>query len=180
LDVFAESGFANASLDQVAAAAGLTKGAIYSNFESKDDLFFAMMTDQVLNRVETIRTALAANAADTQGQQTLHDVGRLLTEAITEQRKWQLVFLDFWRRAVGDESVRLQFVVHRRALRDAIADRVSQILQGAPPPDELTVDDVVTVVLALSNGLAIEQYTDPTTVSDDLFGRVLARLSLQS
>jgi hypothetical protein len=32
-------------------------------------------------------------------------------------------------------------------------------------------------VLALSNGLAIEQYADPGLVSDDLFGRVLAQLS---
>ena len=36
---------------------------------------------------------------------------------------------------------------------------------------------VVTVVLALSNGLAIEQYVDPDLVSDDLFGRVLAMLA---
>ena len=43
LQVFAEQGFASASLDQVAEAAGLTKGAIYSNFAGKDDLFFAMM-----------------------------------------------------------------------------------------------------------------------------------------
>jgi len=44
--VFAEFGFENASLDQVAATAGLTKGAVYSNFAGKDDLFFAMMNDQ--------------------------------------------------------------------------------------------------------------------------------------
>src|SRR5664280_79057 len=43
LEVFAEHGFDTANLDQVAAAAGLTKGAIYSNFTSKDDLFYAMM-----------------------------------------------------------------------------------------------------------------------------------------
>jgi hypothetical protein len=35
------------------------------------------------------------------------------------------------------------------------------------------------VVLALSNGLAIEQYVDPSTVSTDLFGRVLVQLSSQ-
>jgi hypothetical protein len=109
--------------------------------------------------------------------QTLHDIGRLLTEAFTEQQEWQLVFLDFWRRAVRDDDVRAQFVAHRRALRAAIADPVEQILGQAPALGELTVDDVVTVVLALNNGLAIEQYVDPDLVSDDLFGRVLAQLS---
>ncbi len=58
----------------------------------------------------------------------------------------------------------------------AIAERVEQILGGAPVRGQLTVDDVVTVVLALSNGLAIEQYADPGFVSDGLFGRVLAQL----
>jgi AcrR family transcriptional regulator len=177
LEVFAERGYASANLDEVAAAAGLTKGAIYSNFDSKDDLFFAMMKDQVLGRVEAVRAALEAGAGAPGGQQAVRDIGRLLTEAFIQQREWQLVFLDFWRRAVQDDDVRAQFVAHRRALRAAIADRVEQVLGRAPALGGFTVDDIVTVVLALCNGLAIEQYADPDLVSDDLFGRVLAQLA---
>jgi AcrR family transcriptional regulator len=128
LQVFAEQGFASASLDQVAEAAGLTKGAIYSNFAGKDDLFFAMMKDQVTNRIETVRTALGASSPGADGEQARHDIGRLLTEAFTQQRNWQLVFLDFWQRAVRDDDVRAQFVAHRRALRAAIAESVEQNL----------------------------------------------------
>jgi AcrR family transcriptional regulator len=177
LPVFAEAGFASANLDQVAAAAGLTKGAIYSNFASKDDLFFAMMNDQVHRRIEAVRATLAASAAGTHRKQTLHDIGDLLTAAFTQQREWQLVFLDFWRRAVQDEEVRAQFVAHRRAVRAAIAESVEQVLGQARALDGFTVNDAVTLVLALCNGLAIEQYADPELVSDDLLGRVLARLS---
>jgi AcrR family transcriptional regulator len=179
LEVFAERGFDTANLDQVAAAAGLSKGAIYSNFISKDDLFYAMMTEQVLVRVGSIRTVLAARTADAHKPQDLRDIGDLLTEAFTEQREWRLVFLDFWRRAVRDDDVRARFIAHRRTLRAAIADSVRQILGGGPPAGDFTVDDIVTVVLALSNGLAIEQYVDPSTVNDDLFGRVLVHLSRQ-
>ena len=179
LEVFAEHGFDTANLDQVAAAAGLTKGAIYSNFTGKDDLFFAMMTEQVLARVESIRSVLAAGTADARNPQDLRDIGGLLTEAFTEQREWRLVFLDFWRRAVRDDDVRVRFIAHRRTLRDAIAVSVQQILGGDPPVSDFNVDDVVTVVLALSNGLAIEQYVDPSTLSADLFGRVLVQLSHQ-
>ena len=177
MEVFAEYGFANASLDQVATAAGLTKGAIYSNFASKDELFFAMMTDQILSRVEAVRAILATNPAGTQRRRALQEIGHFLTEALVEQREWQLVFLDFWQRAVRDEEVRAQFLAHRRVLRTAIAERVNQVFGTAPIPGGLSVDDVVTVVLALSNGLAIEMYVDPGLVSDDLLGRVLERLS---
>src|SRR5271166_2938043 len=177
LEVFAEHGFDTANLDQVAAAAGLSKGAIYSNFTGKDDLFYAMMTEQVLLRVASVRSALAAHTVDPYRPHDLRGIGDLLTEAFSEQREWRLVFLDFWRRAVRDEDVRARFIAHRRTLRDAIADSVQQILGGDPPAGEFTVDDAVTVVLALSNGLAIEQYVDSSTVSDDLFGRVLVQLS---
>jgi len=176
LQVFAERGFAGASLDEVAAAAGLTKGAIYSNFESKDDLFFAMMSDQVSTSIEAIRGVLIGTAGDARKEQARYEIGRLLTEAFTQQREWELVLLDFWRRAVADEEVRPQFLAHRRALRAAIADSVEQVLGRSPDIGGLSIDEVVTVVLALFNGLAIEQYVDPDLVSDDLFGRVLAML----
>jgi AcrR family transcriptional regulator len=177
LEVFAERGFDTANLDQVAAAAGLSKGAIYSNFTSKDDLFYAMMSEQVLLRVASVRSAVAARTVDPHRPQDLRDIGDRLTEAFSEQREWRLVFLDFWRRAVRDEDVRARFIAHRRTMRDAMADSVRQVLGGDPPIGDFTVDDAVTVVLALSNGLAIEQYVDPSTVSDDLFGRVLVQLS---
>ena len=41
--VIAEKGFQRASLDEIAARAGMTKGAIYSNFETKEHLFWAVM-----------------------------------------------------------------------------------------------------------------------------------------
>ena len=40
--VFLRRGFHAASLDEIAAEAGFTKGAVYSNFAGKEDLFFAV------------------------------------------------------------------------------------------------------------------------------------------
>lgn len=177
LAVFASRGFDSATLDQVAEAAGLTKGAIYSNFASKDDLFYAMMSEQALRRAEAVRTALATRPEGPDDQHAARDIGRLLTEAFTREREWQLVFLDFWGRAVRDDAIRARFLAHRRTVRQAIAERIEQALGRAPTAGEFTADEIVTVVLALSNGLAIEEYIDPGLVAGDLFGRVLERLS---
>jgi len=46
-EVFTSRGYDGASLDQVAAAAGLTKGAVYSSFSGKDELFFALVADRL-------------------------------------------------------------------------------------------------------------------------------------
>lgn len=131
--------------------------------------------DQILARVNAVHAALAAGPGP-QRPDTLHEIGRRLTSAFVSQREWQLLFLDFWRRAMADDTVRAAFLSHRRALRTAIADAVRSALGPHTRPSGLNVEELVTVVLALSNGLAIEHMIDPEAVGDDLFGRILSAL----
>ncbi len=59
LEVFAERGFAGARLDEIAAKAGISKGALYLYFETKDDIFRAVVREAVapnLDRVEAVLT----------------------------------------------------------------------------------------------------------------------------
>jgi AcrR family transcriptional regulator len=51
--VFAQRGIQSASLDEVAAEAGLTKGAVYSNFASKEDLVLAVMRHRLHQEADT-------------------------------------------------------------------------------------------------------------------------------
>src|SRR4051794_40600447 len=52
--VFAEHGYRAASVDAIASAAGVTKGAVYWNFDSKEDLFFALMEERVDRRAREL------------------------------------------------------------------------------------------------------------------------------
>src|ERR1700679_1871859 len=56
--VFAAEGFAGATIDAIGQAAGFTKGAVYSNFESKDELFLALLDREFEQRGALIATAL--------------------------------------------------------------------------------------------------------------------------
>jgi AcrR family transcriptional regulator len=56
LEVFAERGFASARLDEIAARAGVSKGALYLYFETKEDLFRAVVTDRVAPNIEMVLT----------------------------------------------------------------------------------------------------------------------------
>src|SRR6266536_6336353 len=58
--VFARDGFQGSSLDEIAATAGFTKGAVYSNFKSKDDLFLAVLEQRFERGHAAIREALDA------------------------------------------------------------------------------------------------------------------------
>ena len=59
LEVFAEKGFAAARLDDIAGRAGVSKGALYLYFETKEDLFAAVVRETIAPRIELV-TAMAA------------------------------------------------------------------------------------------------------------------------
>src|SRR3954451_13464264 len=61
-EVFTVKGFHAASLDEIADAAGFTRGAIYSNFGSKEELLFA-----VYDRLDDMTLAGMADAIDERG-----------------------------------------------------------------------------------------------------------------
>ena len=172
-EVFAKQGYDRASLDDVAAAAGLTKGAVYSSFASKDELFYALMRERIDER-------LALVAAAVERQTTLEDItrdaGAGLAELIFSQADWHLLFIEFWTRAVRDPSLRKEFARHRRAARELIARFLEQ--QAAQLGIELPApaDQLAVAVLALSNGIAIEQLADPDTVDPSVLGATLGLL----
>jgi AcrR family transcriptional regulator len=59
LEVFAEKGFAAARLDEIAARAGISKGALYLYFETKEDIFRAVVREAVVPNIGLIETMLA-------------------------------------------------------------------------------------------------------------------------
>ena len=61
LAVFAEKGFAAARLDEIAARAGVSKGALYLYFETKEDLFRAVVEQAIAPNVQAIRAMIAAH-----------------------------------------------------------------------------------------------------------------------
>jgi AcrR family transcriptional regulator len=162
--VFAQKGFAAASVEGVARAAGLTKGAIYSNFRSKDDLFFALLAEHVAERLVNLELGSG------------REIGDALMGAAIDDRQWQLLFIEFWQRAMRDPAAREQFVTHRRELRASIARAIEERAAEASYKLPLPAKDLATIVIALSNGLAIEHLPDPEDVPARLFGDVLQLL----
>lgn len=170
LTVFTERGYDGSTLDQVAAAAGFSKGAVYSNFASKDELFLALMDRQVEDYLGRIRTVLHGTCDDSSGRL----VGDALTGMLTQDRDWQLLFLDYVGRAARDPHMHAQLAAHRARVRDLIAAVVRDAL--GEDHNKLDASSLAVTLLALSNGLAIERFIDPDAVPDALFGTILDTL----
>ena len=169
-DVFAARGIDAASLDEVAARAGLTKGAIYSNFAGKDALIYALMDREVRAREDLAGTA-ALGSSD-----AARAVGAAMWEAQGEQAEWQRLFLEFWLRAQRDPDILVEFAERRRAVRASLARRLAAELDAQGLRSPFSSEELAIAVLALSNGLALERLTEPESVPADLLGRLLQRL----
>jgi AcrR family transcriptional regulator len=173
-EVFAAQGYDGSSVEDIARRAGLTKGAVYSNFESKEALFFELLEEHISGRIALIE---AFPAKDAPVADWVRAIGDGLMTAITEHPDWHLLFIEFWQRAMRDPDARERFIAQRRHLRRLISAAIrerSTELHLRPPLDP---DDLATIVLALSNGLAIEYLLDPKAVPRSLFGEALLGLA---
>src|SRR5512132_926664 len=89
---FLSRGFHASSVEEVAERAGYTKGAVYSNFVSKEDLFFAVYE----RRVERVLTEVVPGLRQAGIERALD---WLATGAIERQDRddgWLAVFFEFW------------------------------------------------------------------------------------
>lgn len=173
MEVFAAEGFDGASLNMIASAAGFTKGAVYSNFASKDELFLALIDRQITQRSESVLASLQ----DVDGDQTAlaQMVGQRLMDSIHANPQWQILFFEFCLRALRDADVRARFVEQRRAVRARVV-QITDHLRTRLGLTGLSAESLTMLVIGLSNGLAIEEMVDPGVVPPTLIGDLLAQL----
>ena len=171
--VFAERGYDGASLDDVAVAAGLTKGAVYSSFASKEDLFYALMRERIRERLELVTKAVERQATV---RDIARDAGGALAELISSQAEWHLLFIEFWARAVRDPDLRDEFARERRSARGVVASLLQEQAADANVELPAPAEQLAVAVLALANGIAIEQLADPDGVDASTFGVILGLL----
>jgi AcrR family transcriptional regulator len=169
---FVEGGFHATSLDQIATSAGYTKGAVYSNFASKEDLFFAVYerradaaAAQMEERLEGDAAAgLERISADTTGRRGRDD-------------GWLAVFFEFWAHVIRHPELRARFSEIHRRVQLPVADAFERIAaeRGVELPDAAL--PLAVAGGAMQIGLALERLTQPEVV-DEALGVRMGRLLL--
>ncbi len=171
---FAARGIAASSLTEVAAAAGLTKGAVYSNFASKDELVLALMEQHAAERIHASLTNLEGTA---DGRQALLDVAAVLVHAMRSDAAWHRLLAEYFAMTHHDPDRRQALRLRRREIRMTIARALDRVAAGLDFVLPMPADELAVVLLALSNGLAVEADIDSDAVPDDLLGRVLTLIA---
>ncbi|QNM98344.1 TetR/AcrR family transcriptional regulator [Chitinimonas koreensis] len=94
--VFAQKSFLGASLDEVAADAGLTKGAVYWHFKSKSDLFFALLDSRFQQEYDVhVPEALALESVQRDQKEGLKALLSSVLGRVKEDPDWPRLLLEF-------------------------------------------------------------------------------------
>jgi AcrR family transcriptional regulator len=170
---FARGGFHGASVDEIASEAGFSTGALYSNFDGKEDLFLALMEREIDEHAREIAEAVRAHASIAE---RATGGARTWMTMIDREPELLLLFVEFWSYGVRDPHVRPKvaerFAQMRQVLTRLIADGVREFdLELQLPAEHLAV-----AIDALADGIARQKLADPGAVPDELMGTVLSLL----
>jgi AcrR family transcriptional regulator len=166
--LFTAQGFHATSLDAVAAEAGFTKGAVYSNFASKEDLFLAVYERRVDARVAEMESILEEAPTLRAGVERLIPGNRGRRET---DDGWMAVFFEFWAHALRDPELRERFAAEHRRVIEVLA--TAMVDSGQDLPDD--PHKLATARYAMQLGLQLERLTQPDVV-DERLGLRMGRL----
>lgn len=155
--VFAAKGFGRVSIEEVCEAAGYSRGAFYSNFDSLDELFFALYRQRADLIADQVSGALALDGPDLDVPAAVDRV----TEVLLLDLDWLLVKTDFLVHAARDPQVAETLLEHRSRLRRAVADRLARAQGPAQLPTVLgDIDGAAHAVVAAYDGVTTRLLLD--------------------
>jgi AcrR family transcriptional regulator len=173
-DVFARRGFHAASVDEIAENAGFSVGALYSNFERKEDLLLAAIEQNVSDW-----TRLFADRF--QESDSFPDQARSIADAwiagVSAEPEPFLLWIELWAYAVRNDRLRNELAVRSRAIRELFTSMVRESAEqaGVALPKGFA-EELGAVFDALGLGLAVRRLLDPDAVPDGLFGDAASRI----
>jgi AcrR family transcriptional regulator len=171
--VFEDQGIGGASIETIAAAAGFTRGAFYSNFKSKDELIIAMLEDHVEHSIRRNLDLLAQHDNLGDFLEALRMADRSRQDPLGRSPLLHMEMILFVARA---EKRRPELAKRLRARRKLVADIVRTALTKSGRSGALNPEWTGAIVLALEDGFRLHRLIDPETTPQDSFLRAITDL----
>jgi AcrR family transcriptional regulator len=172
LRVFARSGYRQAGVDEIAAEAGYSKGALYWHFSSKEDVLLALLEE----RIDAPTRGLVALLESAPAELDMSvEATREFARQLSEQRDVVLLEREYWSLAMRDPELRSRYLERQTDLRRALAAALATRARHLGTPDlPMPAEDVARLVLSIVGGLAIDDLVEPGSVDPQLLGDALA------
>jgi len=160
--IFARDGFEAARLEDIAAHAGYTRGAFYANFESKEDIFVALLEQWVAARIAEVNASLEKQKSPEARLRALRDH----YAHSRKDRRLVLLSLEFKLFAIRHPEIHARLRARHERLRVSGGDFVRRVAQALGRTLPIPSGAAATGLGALSNALVVEHLFDQTAITD--------------
>ena len=176
--IFRRDGFHQASIDEIAEEAGFSRGAVYSSFANKEELFLALHDREAQRRVQLIAERLLKDG-------TLKDAALAAARTFYERHLadpgWSLLMAEFTIHAARSPEVARRFREQDQLMREASTRLIAEICaKDCVQCSEREANEVVTAMMAIGCGISLEQQVAPETINlqmmEDLFVSIAQRI----
>jgi AcrR family transcriptional regulator len=172
-EVFEQQGIGGASIEAIAAAAGFTRGAVYSNFASKDDLIIAMLEDHVDRSVRHHLDLLERHRDPVDFVAALRESDRGRQDPLGRS---PLLHMELILYVARSEQRRPELAKRLRARRALVADIIAATNRAAGRGQVVDPAWAGPMLLALEDGFRLHRLIDPDTTPADSFVRAVSEL----
>lgn len=174
---FAERGYGGTSVAQVAARAGFTKGAVYSNFGGKPELFAAAMQAYSAGAVVGAFAGALGAAASVSDRSPARAMAHALAENVLLGERWPALLGEFRAVVAQEPALRGLYSALRVTQREQLVDALRRAGELVPLRADLDLEVAATLLLTCVHGLSVERSTAPdampTALVEGLFTHVL-------
>lgn len=150
---FLRYGLGGSVAETIAEDAGYSRGALYSNFDGKEELFLAVIHEEQARHFDIFRSILKDDSSSREKLTKMRDT---FTDIITD-RDWIVLRSEFETEALRNERIRESYVqLHRQLIRDGRA-LVRDLMRTSEITLRMKPDDFIMAMLVFSHGLAVNQ-----------------------
>jgi AcrR family transcriptional regulator len=170
--VFTRRGYREAGVDEIAAEAGYSKGALYWHFSGKEELLMALLEERVDAPMRE-RFALLASAPPERDMAV--EATREFARQLGEQREAMQLEREYWTLAIRDPELRARYAERQMELRRNLAVAMEARARHLGTPDlTMPAEDVARIVMSIIGGLGVDELVEPGSVRPELLGEALA------
>src|SRR5579872_1595100 len=160
--IFARDGFEAARLEDIAAGAGYTRGAFYANFDSKENIFFAILEEWVAERIESLTVALRRH---TDPAEKLTALRTHYAELATD-RRLVLISMEFKLFALRHPEAHARLRSRHRRIRASFGELFSEVMDALGKTIPIAYPAASACLGAVAQGLLLEHLLDQRTLSE--------------
>jgi AcrR family transcriptional regulator len=153
-------GITEASIDDVSADAGYTKGAFYANFRNKEEMFLVMLDDAYAEELQRLEDHLPGDDAP------VEEVRRSAEDFMQFARSnpdWPRLYFEFVVYAARNPEFREELATRNRAMRERMAEVIRNWAAGFPVHAPFPYEELAMMLFCMADGFLIQQLVEPDT-----------------